>query len=431
MRRTIRPRPVILSSPQAVRRAVRAPRRLPAVPRAVAGLVARTRRPYLLTFDLVAIVLAAYVAVALRLDQVSAAPALPAFPVVVALLVAIRTLTNVRLGLYSRRWGYASVPDLVRIVCAIVLGSIFSALVFYSAATLLHGSSLDSFPRSFWIRELLVTLAVLGGVRFAIRAATDGRPSRGRATHRLPPDPAVRRRPDRRLVAGSALRKPEAGVLPGRFPRRRSVTWPVGSSATCASSAASPRLHDAVARDRRRGAPHHDAGRPGSTIRQVVDAALALRPGCPHRALHDDLLDGTLDAYRVRRVQVEDLLRRTTCTEHAAAVHEIIGDRTVLITGAGGSIGSELARQVFALGPRRLILVDRAESALYLVQRELEAQRGREGRLGELRAHLANVASRAAMDRLIADRATGRHLPRRRLQARADDGGASRPTPFT
>ena len=78
-------------------------------------------------------------------------------------------------------------------------------------------------------------------------------------------------------------------------------------------------------------------------------------------------------------------------------------DRTVLITGAGGSIGSELARQVFSLRPRRLVLVDRAESALYLIQRELEARRGRDQGAGELRAHLANVASRPAMDRLISN----------------------------
>jgi FlaA1/EpsC-like NDP-sugar epimerase len=116
----------------------------------------------------------------------------------------------------------------------------------------------------------------------------------------------------------------------------------------------------------------------------------------------NDLLDGTLDAYRVRRVQVADLLGRPTGTAHSAAVHEILRDKTVVITGAGGSIGSELARQVFSIGPRRLVLVDRAESALYLVQRELEARRGRGQAHSELRAHLANVASRAAMDRLIA-----------------------------
>jgi FlaA1/EpsC-like NDP-sugar epimerase len=92
-------------------------------------------------------------------------------------------------------------------------------------------------------------------------------------------------------------------------------------------------------------------------------------------------------------------------TEHVSGLEEIIRDRTVLITGGGGSIGSELSRQVFALGPRRLILVDRAESPLYLVQRELETQRARQKGSGELRVHLANVASRAAMERLIASEA--------------------------
>ncbi len=94
-----------------------------------------------------------------------------------------------------------------------------------------------------------------------------------------------------------------------------------------------------------------------------------------------ELLDGSIDVHRLRRVKVEDLLGRPMVTEHAAAVEEIIKDRTVLITGAAGSIGSELARQVFAFGPRRLILVDRAESPLYLLERELEERRS-QGRAG-------------------------------------------------
>jgi FlaA1/EpsC-like NDP-sugar epimerase len=141
---------------------------------------------------------------------------------------------------------------------------------------------------------------------------------------------------------------------------------------------------------------------PGSAIRRVVDAAMAIGLEVRTVPSMNDLLDGTLDAYRVRRVQVADLLRRPTGSAHSAAVHEILHDKTVVITGAGGSIGSELARQVFMIGPRRLVLVDRAESALYLVQRELEARRTRGQGHGELRAHLANVASRPAMDRLIA-----------------------------
>jgi FlaA1/EpsC-like NDP-sugar epimerase len=387
-----------------VRRAVWAPRRLPAVPRSVAGLVARTRRPYLLTFDLVAIVLAAYVAVALRFDQISAAPALPAFPVVVALLVAIRTLTNVRLGLYSRRWGYASVPDLVRIVCAVLLGSILSALVFYSAAVLLNGSWAAGFPRSFWFIEALVAVAILGGVRFAIRAASDLPAAAGVATTDGLPTLLYGAGRTGVMLARSAQRNPGAGVRPVGFldddPSLREEV--VGGLRVFGGVAALP---DAVARTGARVLLITMPGAPGSIIRQVVDAALQLQlevrtvPSLTH------LLDGTMDAYRVRRVRVEDLLRRPMVSEHASGVDDIIRDRTVVITGAGGSIGSELARQVFALGPRRLVLVDRAESPLYLVQRELETRRLRGQGSGELRVHLANVASREAMRRLIADEA--------------------------
>ena len=144
---------------------------------------------------------------------------------------------------------------------------------------------------------------------------------------------------------------------------------------------------------------------PGIAVRRVFEAALALQLDVRTVPSVTDLLDGSVDAWRVRRVRVEDLLRRPMVTEHAAGVEEIIRDRTVLITGGGGSIGSELARQVFAIGPRRLVLVDRAESPLYLVQRELETRRSRGRGSGELRVHLANVASRAAMERLIAEEA--------------------------
>ena len=112
-------------------------------------------------------------------------------------------------------------------------------------------------------------------------------------------------------------------------------------------------------------------------MRRVVDAASALHLDVRTVPAVTDLLDGSVDAYRVRRVRVEDLLRRPMVTEHAPGVEEIIRGRTVVITGGGGSIGSELARQVFAIGPRRLVLVDRAESPLYLVQRELESRRRR------------------------------------------------------
>ena len=91
------------------------------------------RGRYLLAIDLVGIVAASYLALALRLDQVSAPLLEPAFPIVVGLLLVVRTIVNVRFGLYSRRWRFASVPDLVRIVAAVALGSVVAASIFYVA----------------------------------------------------------------------------------------------------------------------------------------------------------------------------------------------------------------------------------------------------------------------------------------------------------
>ena len=140
---------------------------------------------------------------------------------------------------------------------------------------------------------------------------------------------------------------------------------------------------------------------PGPAVRRVTEMAMGL--GLEVRTVPPvhELLDGSIDAFRVRRVRVEDLIRRPEVTKLGPEVEAIIHDRVVFVTGAGGSIGSELARQVHAMGPRRLVLVDRAESALYSIQRELEV-RAMAGRgSGEVDIRLANVASRAVMRRLV------------------------------
>jgi FlaA1/EpsC-like NDP-sugar epimerase len=146
---------------------------------------------------------------------------------------------------------------------------------------------------------------------------------------------------------------------------------------------------------------------PGHVIRRIVEKALQLRLDVRTVPPVTDLIDGSLDASRLRSVRVEDLLRRPLKNGHASPVRGVFDGRSVVITGAAGSIGSELARQALILDPRRIILVDRAESALYMVQRELETRvrQARESDAGwghtEVVVHLANVASREAMRRLF------------------------------
>ncbi len=402
MRRPLRPSSSPDPAPSAGQR-IDAPRLLGDASTPVQRFALRVRGRHLLVIDLVGIVVAAYLAVALRFDRFSG-PAFvgAAFPLVVGLLLAVRTICNTRLGLYSRRWRYASIPELERIVGAVALGSIGSIVIFYGAAFVDGASWVDGFPRSFWPIELLLSVAILGGVRFGIRAVADLSPAADRTESA-----------DRRAtllygagrtgaqLARSAQRHAGSGVVPVGF-LDDDPSLAGGFVAGVRVFGGIDAMRRAVAETGAQTLLITMPGAPGTAIRRALEAALALHLDVRTVPSVTDVLDGSVDASRVRRVRVEDLLRRPMVSDHAAGVEELIRDRTVVITGGAGSIGSELARQVFAIGPRRLILVDRSESPLYLIQRELEARRDRGKGRGELRAHLANVASRAAMARLMA-----------------------------
>jgi FlaA1/EpsC-like NDP-sugar epimerase len=359
----------------------------------------------LVAIDLLGIVAAAYVALALRLDRFSAPLHVAAFPLIVILLLSVRSVVNVEVGLYGRRWRYASVPELGRAVGASAIGSLVAIVVFYGTSVVGNGSWTDGFPRSFWPIELLLSIAILGGVRFGIRAAADGVASNsGSATADRSPTLLYGAGDAGVLMARSASRYPACGVRPIGFldddPELKGAYIAglrvYGGLRTMA---------DAVAATGAQTLLITMPSASGAVVRRVVEAALELHLEVRTVPPITDLLDGTVDAHRIRRVRVEDLLRRPLVTDHAAGVEDIIRDQVVMITGGGGSIGSELARQVYAIGPRRLVLVDRAESSLYLVQRELEAQRGHGNGSGQIGAHLANVVSRASMTRIIAQEA--------------------------
>lgn len=86
----------------------------------------------------------------------------------------------------------------------------------------------------------------------------------------------------------------------------------------------------------------------------------------------NEILQGRLKLSRIRDVQVEDLLGRDTVQLDDASMRRLYSGKTIMVTGAGGSIGSELARQIAAFCPRTLLLVERAECALFNIQRVLE-----------------------------------------------------------
>ncbi len=368
----------------------------------------RIRRPvttlrgrHLLVLDVVATAIAIYTAIALRFDARPGLGLLTSLLPGIALPLIARPLVNWRLGLYRRLWRYASTPDMVLVVEASLIGMLVSVAVFYLILLPLDVPGTEGFPRSFWVSETLVALSLQGGMRFLARVVTDHRPAQGAATAtRVTPALLFGAGRIGVTIARSALRDPGTGIRPVGFlddnPEMRGQ-----SIAGLRVLGGLEDLRHAVEVTGARTVLITMASAPGERIREIVEAATAARLEVRTVPPIHELLDGSIDAYRVRNVRVEDLLSRPVATDHAPGVAQLIGGACVMVTGAGGSIGSELARQLHALNPARIILVDRAESPLYTIQRELEI-RGLGGRgHGEVVAHLGNVASRNAMAALV------------------------------
>ncbi len=104
-----------------------------------------------------------------------------------------------------------------------------------------------------------------------------------------------------------------------------------------------------------------------------------------------NLIDGKSRVEDVRQIEIEDLLTRDPVVPDSALLAKCITGKTVMVSGAGGSIGSELCRQIVALQPSRLIMLDRCEFALYTIEQELQEIKNRLGAELDLTAFLGSV----------------------------------------
>ena len=131
-----------------------------------------------------------------------------------------------------------------------------------------------------------------------------------------------------------------------------------------------------------------------------------------------DLLSGKFAISQVRAVELEDLLGRDAVELDEAGLHRLLEDKTVLVTGAGGSIGSELCRQIARFGPRKLVLFEQSEFALYSIEQEFAGQ--------PVCCVMGDVKDAARMERGVCRAPARRGVSCRRLQACAADGERQR-----
>jgi FlaA1/EpsC-like NDP-sugar epimerase len=327
------------------------------------------RNRYFLVADLFLIVCSALVAFALRFDWLFFRYR-PEVLLFVVGAVTVKPLTFLALGLYRRYWQYASVGDLIAIVLANVVASLWMSLF---VLTGLAAGFFVEFSRSILLIDLLLTVALTGGTRFSVRAMAEshGRFRRGRdggGTERTRVL-VIGAGNAGALVAREAQRNPQLGFHIIGFlddavvkHGKRIAGLPVLGSIDALEPVVQANLIEQVVIAM--------PSSPGSAIRVLVETCQRL--GVPSKILPGvyEVLGDRVSVRRLRDVEITDLLKREP-VRHEHPNLDYVVDQVVVVTGAGGSIGAELCRQVAMAKPRRLVLVGHGENSIFDIDAEL------------------------------------------------------------
>jgi FlaA1/EpsC-like NDP-sugar epimerase len=288
----------------------------------------------------------------------------------ILLVVAIKVSVFVLFGLYNHWWRYVSTKDMWRIARGVVAGSLIAYITVYFLSPVQQ----VRLPRSIAVLDLLLTLAFVAGARLLVRTAIE-RPALGGLVARGKEVLIVGAGDAGEQVVRELLRSPGVRYTPIGLvdddPRKRNLQLH-GVRVLGATADLPDLLRDSHPDEVLIAIP----GASGEDRGRIVE--VCQKAGVPVKTLPGlyELIEGDVDlARQIRPVQVEDVLGREPVEVDLKRVASYLRRETVLVTGAGGSIGSELCRQIAGLGAARLILVDHSEPALFEIERELVGER--------------------------------------------------------
>ncbi|AET70533.1 putative nucleoside-diphosphate sugar epimerase [Desulfosporosinus orientis DSM 765] len=268
-------------------------------------------------------------------------------------------------GLYNRLWQYASISELLSIVYAVTVGTSSVVLVIYFLAPV-------RYPHTVAVLLWLTTMFLIGGSRFLGRILQD-------SVFNL----HLSGIPKRILIIGAG----DAGALAVRELKNSNYRegYPVGI------------IDDAPEKQKLKlmGIPVLGTRKdiPRVVRSRRVEEVIIAMPSASGNVIRDmteiceksglvikiipgiyNYFSGVVDSLKIREVQIEDLLGREQVNLDIEEVAGYLTGETVLITGAGGSIGSELCRQICRFNPQRLILVGRGENSIFDIEQELRSE---------------------------------------------------------
>jgi FlaA1/EpsC-like NDP-sugar epimerase len=292
---------------------------------------------------------------------------------------------------YTKWWRFTGVRDLQ----AIVFATIVSSLLVTAVLSQWQPEDIPwPVPRSVLLFDLLLTLTLIGGARFAVRSVVE-----------RPPRSELVRKGREVLICGAG----DAGTtLLREMKKNRSLGYTCVGLIDDDPRKRRLRVHGTRVRGGRADLPR--------ILRDIeVDEVIIAMPSAPGRVRQEivaacreagvrcvtvpglpELITGEVTVSQLREVQVEDVLGRAPVEIDFARMARYLNGRTVLVTGAGGSIGRELCRQVAAVGARKLILVDHSENNLFEIDLELR-ERGHVGHVPVI----ADVKDAVALERVF------------------------------
>lgn len=316
--------------------------------------ILKYRKILIVISQTILLVLTYYLSFLLRFDFRLNEPFRTVFLQTLPLLLVIKFGCFMFFHLFRGWWRYVGMSDLLDIIKA----SFCSAVLLYAAIVAIRGIS--GFPRSVFVIDPLLTIVIIGGTRFAVRAYSEMARTRTAQANVLiigagNAGSAIARELDLNEKLGYDL----VGFIdddPAKKGERIRGTKVLGKTEDL------PRL-----------VTEHDVSQiliavpsaTGKQMQKIINACMECKVEFKTLPALGDIIDGTVSVGLLRRVKVEDLLVRAPVHLDLAKIQRKFQKRVVLITGAGGSIGSELARQVARFEPEKLVFFERSENDLH------------------------------------------------------------------
>jgi len=320
------------------------------------------RRVSIVAIDLLQFALCYYFAFLLRLDSFLLSKYSGVFWVTLPAAVGSAFVGMYLAGTYRGIWRYAGINDLVNVF----KGALYGTVGLVAAVVFLWGT--EGYPRSVFVINAALLVLAVGGSRFAWRFYQEilrhgGKKQKGRSVLIVGAGDAaddllreLRQNPNVGMHPVGLVDDDEGKV--GRELQGVKVVGTIGELPKLARELEPAEILIAI------------ASATGEQMRRIVE--LCRKTGVSYRTLPGvgDILDGRVRVSQLRRVRVEDLLGREAVLLDREAVSGYLAGKKVLVTGAGGSIGSELCRQAARFGPGEIVFLDHAENSLFYLEEE-------------------------------------------------------------